>query len=104
MVSHLKTFTNKGCKIGVQKNIVLGRILQGSGDYTTRIRGLYNKDQEVIQQGSGSYTTMIRRLYIKDQVVMFSDAIIEPLQKTFAYNQCKITVQKKVFFLRILRY
>ena len=26
---------------------------------------------------------------------MFSDAIIEPLQKTFAYNGCKITAQKE---------
>ena len=37
-------------------------ILQGSGGYTTRIRRLYNKDQEFIQQGSGGYTTRIRRL------------------------------------------
>ena len=33
---------------------------------------------------------------------MFSDAIIEPLQKSFAYKECKITAHKKSFFLRIL--
>ena len=36
--------------------------MQGSGGYTTRIRRLYNKDQEVLQQGSGGYTTRARRL------------------------------------------
>ena len=41
---------------------MLDVIQPGSGGYTTRIRRLYNKDQEVIQQGSGGYTTMIRRL------------------------------------------
>ena len=47
---------------------------------------------------------MIKRLY-KDPEVMFSDAIIEPLQKTFAYKGCKITAQKsQFFFLRILPY
>ena len=75
MVSHLKTFTNKGCKIATQKKIVLGEFGKG------------------IQQGSGGYTTRIRRLY-KNQEVMFSDAIIEPLQKTFAYKGFKITAQK----------
>ena len=35
---------------------------------------------------------------------MFSDAIIEPLQKTFAFKGCKITAQKKFFFLQILPY
>ena len=49
-----------------------------------RFRSLYNKDQAVIQQGSGDYTTRIRRFYNKDQEVMFSDAIIEPIHKTFA--------------------
>ena len=29
---------------------------------------------------------------------MFSDAILEPLQETFAYKGCKITAQKKVSF------
>ena len=33
-----------------------------------------------------------------DQVVMFSDAIIESLQKTFAYKGCKITAQKNLLF------
>ena len=56
---------------------------QRSGGYITRIRRLYNKD---------------RKLYNKDQEVMFSDAIIEHLQKTFAYKGWKITAQKKVFF------
>ena len=41
-----------------------------SGDYTIRIRRLYNKDQEVIKKGSGGYTTRIRRLYNKDQEVI----------------------------------
>ena len=54
-------------------------------------------DQEVIQQRSAGCTTRIRRLYNKDQEVMFSDAIIEPLQKTFAYKGCKISAQKKFF-------
>ena len=73
MVSDLKTFSNKGCKIAAQKKVSFARIFQGSGDYTTRIMRLYNKDQEVykkdqevIQQGSGGYTTRIRRLYNKD--------------------------------------
>ena len=57
---------------------------------------MYNKDPEVIHQGLGGYTTSIRRLYNKDQDVMFSDAIIEPLQKTFAYKGCTITKQKKI--------
>ena len=57
-----------------------------------RIRRLYNKDQEVIQQRLGGYTTRIRRFYNKDQEVRFSNAIIEPLQKTFAHKECKITV------------
>ena len=33
----------------------------------------------------GGYTTRSRRLYNKGQEVMYSKAIIEPLQKTFAY-------------------
>ena len=33
---------------------------------------------------------------------MISDAIIDPLQKTFFYKGCKITEQKKVIFLQIL--
>ena len=51
------------------------------------------------KQGSGGYTSRIRMLYNKDHEVMFSDTIIEPLKKTFAYKGCKITPQKKVFFL-----
>ena len=62
------------------------------------IMRFYNKDQEVIQQGSGGYTTRIRRLYNKDKEVMFSNLIVEPFQKTFAYKGCKITAQKKCFF------
>ena len=57
--------------------------------------GQFCQDQEVIQQGSGGYITKIRRLYKKDQEVMFSDAIIEPLQNLFAYKGSKITVPKK---------
>ena len=56
MVSHFKTFTNKGCKIAaLQKRLFLGEFCQ---------------DQEVIQQGSGGYTKKIRRLYNKDQEVI----------------------------------
>ena len=35
---------------------------------------------------NGGHTTKIRMLYNMDQEVMFSDAIIEPLQKTLAYK------------------
>ena len=87
----MKTFTKKGCKIAVQKKLVFGQILQGSGGYTTRIRRLYDKDQEITQK-------MITRLYNTDQEVMFSDTIIEPLQKTYAYKGFKITAHKLLFF------
>ena len=50
-----KLLLKKGCKIATEKKFVFGRILQGSGGFTTRIRRLYNKDQEVIQQGSGGF-------------------------------------------------
>ena len=54
--SHIwKLLLIKGVKSPRNKRFVLGRILQGSGGYTTRIRRLYNKDEEVIQQGSWSY-------------------------------------------------
>ena len=100
---------NKGCKIAAEKKSSLWanfarirrlynkdeEVIQGSGGYTTRIRRLYNKDQEVVQQGSGGYTTRIGRLYNKDQEVMFSDAIIEPLRKTFAYKGCKSLRKQK---------
>ena len=49
----------------------------------TRMRRLYDKDQEVIRQGSGGYTTMIGRLYHKDQEVLFSNLNIVPLQIFF---------------------
>ena len=61
MVSHLKSITNKGCKIAEQKKVVFGQIWQGSGGNITSIRRLNNKDQEVKQQGSGGYATRIRR-------------------------------------------
>ena len=35
---------------------------------------------------------------------MFSDAIIEPLQKTIAYKGCKITAQYFSVFLQFLPY
>ena len=73
MVSDLETFTFTRCEITKQKNWFLGKFCK------------------VIQQGSRGYTTRIRRLYNKDQEVMFSNAIIESLQKTFAYKGCKIT-------------
>ena len=59
-----KTFACKGCEITAQKKLAFGQILQalGSWGYTTMIRMLYNKDQEVIQQGSGGDTTRIRTL------------------------------------------
>ena len=99
MVSDLKTLTNKGCKIAACKK--KGLFL---GDFCN--------DQEVIKQGSGGiqqrsggYTAGIRRLHNKDQEVMFSDAIIKPLQTTFAYKGCKINSQKKGFFFpQILPY
>ena len=55
MVSDLKTFTNKECKVAVQ-------IFFCFWVNFLRIRRLYNKDQEVIQQGPGGYTTRIRSL------------------------------------------
>ena len=63
MVSYLKTFTYKECKIAVQKKVCFWANF-------ARIRSLYNKDEEVIQQRSGGYTTRIRRLYNKDQEVI----------------------------------
>ena len=51
-----------GVKLPRKKKFIFGRILQGSGAYTTGIRRLHNKDQEV---------------YNKDQEAMFSDTIIE---------------------------
>ena len=99
MISDLSIFTNKGCKIAGKKSLFWGK---------------FCKDQEVIQQASGGHTTRIRRLYKKrirrlynkDQEVMFSNASIEPLQKTFAYKGNKITAQKKCFsfLLPILPY
>ena len=75
-----KKILGKGVKLPCKKSLFLGEFF---------------KDQEFIPQGSVGYTTRIRRLYNKDQVIMFSDAIIEPLQKTFAYKECKITESKK---------
>ena len=65
--------------------------------YRLNVRWLYNKNQEVIQQGSGGYNTRIRRLYTKDQEVMFSNVIIEPLQKIVLLNGVK-SQRKKRFF------
>ena len=45
----------------------------------TRIRRLYDKDQEVIWQGSGGYMTRVRRLYDKDQEVIIFFAIFQSL-------------------------
>ena len=83
MVLHFKTFINKGCKIAAQKKFIFGRILQGSGGYSTGIRRLYNKDQEV---------------YKKDQEVMFSDTIIEHSRKLLIIKGVKLPLQKKSFF------
>ena len=88
MVSHLKIFSNKGCKISAQKKVFLGE---------------FCKDWGVTQQGSGGYTAKIGRLYNKDQVVMFSDAIIKPSRKlwpwpkkwTLRISFIVIKVQKK---------
>ena len=49
------SYNYKGCKIAVQKKVVFGQ---------------FCKDQEVVQQGSVGYTTSIRRLYNKDQDVI----------------------------------
>ena len=61
MVSDLKTFSNKECKIDAKKVCFCANL--------AGIRRLHNKDQEVIQQGSGGlqqgsegYTTRIRRI------------------------------------------
>ena len=90
MVSDLKTFSNKECKIDAKKSLFLCE---------------FSRDQEVTQQRSGGYTTRIRRfttrirrLYNKDQENMFSNAIIESLHKSFDYKGCKITALKSFFF------
>ena len=103
MSSHLKTFSNKGCKIAAQKknsfwaNFANNQevIQQGSGSGNCNLR----VERRTIQKGSGGYTTKIRRFYNKDQEVMFSDAIIEPLQKTLAYKGCKITAKNSLSYL-----
>ena len=64
VVSHLTTFSEKGCTIAAQKKIVF---LANS----ERNQWLCNMDEDVVQQGSGSYTTRIRWLYNKDKEVMF---------------------------------
>ena len=61
-------------------------------------RRKFCKDQEVIEKGSGGYTTRIRSIYSKDQEVMYSNRIIEPLQNFLANKGCKITAHKKVCF------
>ena len=63
MVSHLKTFTSKGCRIAGRKKVSFWANF-------ARIRRLYNKYHEVILQVSGGYTTRIRRLYNKDREVI----------------------------------
>ena len=71
MVSYLKPFTNKGCKIAGQKNVYFGKFRFNYHSVNfARIRRLYNKDPEFIQQGSGGYTTKIRRFYNKDPEVI----------------------------------
>ena len=92
--SHVwKLLLKKGVKSPHKKSLFLGE---------------FCKDQEVLQQGSGDYiyiyiyiyiyTTRIRRLYNKDQELLFSDTIIEPLQKTFAFKGGKIIARKKVCY------
>ena len=61
----MKTFTNKSCKIAAKKVCFWSNF--------ARTRRLYNNDQEVIQQGSGGYTTRIRRLHNKDQELYKKD-------------------------------
>ena len=47
--SHIrKLLLTKGVKLPPKKKFVFGQILQGSGGFITRIRRLYNKDQEVM--------------------------------------------------------
>ena len=68
MVSHLKTFTNKGCEIAAQKR---KGFFEGNLDLINYYSlSQFCKDQEVIHQGSAGYTTRIRRLYNKDQEVI----------------------------------
>ena len=71
MVSDVKTLTNKGCKIAAQNKIKKsGESINHYVDQVMIFAWLYNKDQEVIQQGSGGYQTRIRRVYDKDQEVI----------------------------------
>ena len=70
MVSHLKKKnTYKGCKIALM--FFLGFFLANLGVNNLSLSfGKFCKDQEVLQQGSGGYTTRIRRLNIKNQEVI----------------------------------
>ena len=56
-VAHLKTFTGERCNEFAQKK--------------SWFLGEFSKDQEVIQQGSAGYKTRIRELYNKDQEVIY---------------------------------
>ena len=61
--SHLKTFTNKGCKIPAQTSVLLLLLfLANLGLINHSSLSQFCNEQEVIQQGSGGYTTRIRRL------------------------------------------
>ena len=61
------------------------------------IKGINRRAKKVCY---GANFAWIRKLYNMDQEVMFSDAIIEPLQKTFAYKGCKITEKKAFLFCK----
>ena len=80
MVSDLKTFTRKGCKIAAQKSFF----------------GQFCMDQEVIQQGSGGYTTRIRRLHNTDQEVI-SRIILVSVLPTALVERCFVSRMRDFF-------
>ena len=67
----MNIFAQKWSKITAQKKSLFWANFARIRRLYNKIRRFYNKDQEVMQQGSGGYV---------------SNAIIEPLQKTFAYK------------------
>ena len=57
-----KLLLKKGVKAPCKKSFFFANFARIRRFTATRMRRLYNKDQEVKQQGSGGYTTRIRRL------------------------------------------
>ena len=110
MVSDLKTFTYKGCKIAAQKkSLFWGKfcndqevIQQWSGGYTTMIRRLYNNDQKVIQQGLGCYKTRIKRVCFLTQLQSLSIKrllikVVKSLRKK-GFVFCEFCFTSMIFF------